>query len=86
VGSTNGSAVMVSPSDLSYNVKNTVTPFGRAFYQGKAAYKVMPIWVIAFYNTLWQAFCTCFRNSPTALALIIASIVMKFEQFEYSAG
>lgn len=48
----------VAPEDSTYNTKDTVTPFGRAFYQGKAPYRVVPLWGIVLYNTLWQAFCT----------------------------
>ncbi len=59
VGSHQGCAVNASPVDLSFNVADTTTPFGRAFYQGHAeGYTVIPLWVIVLYNTSWQAFCT----------------------------
>ena len=58
VGSQHGCAVNVAPQDKSYNVKDTITPFGRAFYEHQASYTVIPLWVIVIYNTLWQAFCT----------------------------
>jgi hypothetical protein len=58
VGSQDGCAVNVAPEDKTYSTKDTVTPFGRAFYQGKANFSVVPLWGICMYNTLWQAFCT----------------------------
>ena len=63
VGSQHGSAVNVSPPDQTYNVKDTMSPFGRAFYEGQANYCVLPLSVIALYNTLWQAFCTWYAMS-----------------------
>lgn len=58
VGAQDGCAVNVAPADPTYSTKDTVTPFGRAFYQGKAQYSVVPLWGIVTYNTMWQAFCT----------------------------
>lgn len=58
LGSQHGSALNVAPKDLSYASKNTTTPFGKAFYEGKANYFVLPLWMIILYNTTWQAFCT----------------------------
>jgi len=58
VGSQNGCAVMVSPEDKTYKSKDTITPFGKAFYEGKGNFTVIPIWGIALYNFLWQAICT----------------------------
>jgi hypothetical protein len=83
VGSTAGTAQMVTPADLTYAQKDTRTPFGRAFYDGKASYAVIPLWAIVMYSTTWQAFCTCYRNSPTALSLIMCRFVMKFEHWQY---
>jgi acyl-CoA synthetase (AMP-forming)/AMP-acid ligase II/acetyltransferase-like isoleucine patch superfamily enzyme/acyl carrier protein len=58
LGSQHGKALNVAPSDQSFAVKDTTTPFGKAFYQRKANYFVIPLWMIMCYNTLWQAFCT----------------------------
>ena len=67
VGSKGGSAVCVSPADASYSrVRDTITPFGRAFYGGSGSntrtkdvgYHVIPLWMIVLYSTMWQAFCT----------------------------
>ena len=58
VGSSKGSAVNMGPEDLSYNMKDTTSPFGRAFYQRKATYFVFPQWMLIIFNTFWQAFCT----------------------------
>ncbi len=68
VGSKAGSAVCVSPADVSYSrARNTITPFGRAFYgssdevgreKNMVGYFVIPLWGVVLYSTLWQAFCT----------------------------
>ena len=62
-------------ADHSYGSKDTLSPFGRAFYHGQAPYAVLPTWAIALYNTLWQAFCTCYRNSVTILTLLVCKQV-----------
>ena len=85
VGSREGCAVNASPADLSYNVKDTTTPFARAFYLGQASYRIIPLWGIVIYNMFWQAICTCLRHSPTALSLILCSVIMKFDEIQYSA-
>jgi hypothetical protein len=83
VGSVEGAAKMVTPADVTYATKDTLTPFGRAFYKHQASYTVTPLWAIVIYSTCWQAFCTCWRNSPTALSLIICRWFMKFEHYQY---
>eukprot|EP01038_Epipyxis_sp_PR26KG_P006462 gene6462-8890_t len=82
VGSQGGRAVNVSPADQSFNTKDTTTPFGKAFYEGKANYFVIPLWVIILYNTSWQAFCTCYRNCYTPLSLILCKVLMQFDPFD----
>jgi len=84
VGSTQGSPVNVAPADFSYATKDTTTPFGRAFYEGKATYKVVPLWAIVLYNTSWQAFCTCFRHGALPISLILCRRIMQFDDIEYS--
>ena len=83
VGSREGGAVNVAPADASYNVKDTLTPFGRAFYKHEAAFEVIPLWAIVCYNTAWQAFCTAYRNSPTALSLMLCQAIMQFDHYSY---
>lgn len=58
VGSQGGCALNVAPADPTYAAKDTLTPFGKAFYQKKATFTVIPLWVIVLYNVLWQALCT----------------------------
>lgn len=58
LGSQAGRALNVAPPDRTYAAKETISPFGNAFYNGKAAFNVIPLWMIVVYNTLWQAFCT----------------------------
>lgn len=81
VGSRGGSAVNVAPADMSYNYKDTLSPFGRAFYQLEATYTVIPLWCIVIYNTTWQGVCTCFRNCTTPLALFFCKYLL--EDFGY---
>ena len=86
VGSTGGRCVMASPADPSYDVKDTITPFGRAFYLGQAIFPVIPLHVVVMYNMIWQAFCTCYRNCPIALSLMLCRRIMSFDDIEYSSG
>ena len=83
VGSQGGCAVNAAPSDPSYGFNDTITPFGRAFYNRQANYFVIPLWAIVVYNTSWQAFCTCYRNCPTAVSLLLCRAIMQFDQVEY---
>ena len=49
------------PQSITPNHHNTsVSPptFSRAFYKGQASYWVIPLWLIVFYNTCWQAIST----------------------------
>ena len=83
VGSRDGCAVNVAPTDRSYATSDTITPFGRAFYKRQAKYFVLPLWSIIIYNTLWQAFCTCYRNSPTALSLMLCQAILVLDNIEH---
>jgi acetyltransferase-like isoleucine patch superfamily enzyme len=82
VGSKNGCAVQAAPADSTYNVKDTRTPFGRAFYQHQAPYLVIPLWAISMYNTTWQAFCTCYRNSYMALSLFLCNWLLQLDTYD----
>lgn len=82
LGSQDGRALNVAPPDPTYNTCSTLSPFGKAFYEGQATYSVIPLWAIICYNTLWQAFCTCYRNCATPLSLIICSFLMQFDPFD----
>ena len=82
LGSSDGCAVCAAPEDRSYNLRDTTSPFGRAFYQNEASYAVYPLWFVVLYNMLWQAFCTCYRNCPTALSLMLCSFVLQFEHYQ----
>lgn len=69
----------MSPEDLTYAIKDTITPFGRAFYEGNAPYTVIPLWGVVCINLLWSAVCTCYHNAPTVLALGAVNFVHKFD-------
>ena len=72
VGSRAGTTTMVQPEDESYLLRDLISPFGKAFYQGKADYFVFPLWFVAFYNTFWQALCVCYRHTPLMLSMFLA--------------
>jgi hypothetical protein len=80
VGSRDGSCINVSPEDMTYAIKDTITPFGRAFYEGKAPYRVIPLWGVVCINLCWSAVCTCYHNAPTVLALSAVNFVHKFDR------
>jgi hypothetical protein len=79
VGSRDGTCINVSPEDKTFDRKDTNSPFGKAFYDRKAPYFVLPLWGIVIFNTTVHAFCTCYHNAPTVLALSMISFVNKFE-------
>lgn len=79
VGSRDGSCINVSPEDRTYEIKDTISPFGRAFYEGKAPYTVIPLWGVVCINLFWNAICTCYHNAPTVLSLTAVSIVQRFD-------
>lgn len=45
------------------------TPFGRAFYEGKAPYHVLGVWSIAFYSTMSTVITSVYWNTPTVVAV-----------------
>lgn len=65
-------ATVVQPEDDSYLLRDVKSPFGRAFYEEGADYCVFPLWFIAVYNTVWQAICVCYHNSPLVLSMFLA--------------
>ncbi|ORX55656.1 acetyl-CoA synthetase-like protein [Hesseltinella vesiculosa] len=84
VGSQGGNAVKFSDGDaqdamdekycLMKGVNDTVTPFGRAFYQRKANYFVAPLWLIVPYNFLMQVFGSAFWALPVTAAVQLAAV------------
>jgi acyl-CoA synthetase (AMP-forming)/AMP-acid ligase II/acetyltransferase-like isoleucine patch superfamily enzyme/acyl carrier protein len=76
VGSRHGSAMNAAPADLSYGRKDTLTSFAKAFYHREVDYFVIPLSFIVMYNTLWQAFCTCFRHAAIPLSLLSVHYMM----------
>jgi len=80
VGSRGGSAAVVSPEDESFRDKDTNSPFGRAFYGKDASYCVLPLWLVASYNTIWQGFCVCYHNCPLLLSLFLAQYFAEFNE------
>ncbi|GAB5593410.1 hypothetical protein Unana1_08310 [Umbelopsis nana] len=55
----------------------TITPFGRAFYQRKANFWVIPLWMIIIYNMAFRIFASCFWSLPVTAAIQVAAVVEK---------
>lgn len=83
LGCVDGEPVMVAPADPAADVRLTHTPFGKAFYDRKAPYFVLPQWIIVLYNTSWQAFCACYHNSPTIFALLLCASMLPHNHKEF---
>eukprot|EP01038_Epipyxis_sp_PR26KG_P009637 gene9637-12976_t len=83
VGSRYGRPVNVAPADFSYENKETITPFGLAFYQGKANFFVIPLWGIVLYSTFMRVICTTYHVAPTVITLVCA-IYLRLYEFEPS--
>lgn len=83
VGSVNGSSIMVSGEDRSIENKDFTTPFGRAFYKGKAKYFVVPLWMIIIYSTTWTCLCTVYSKMSVIAALYFARITVGFTSKAY---
>ncbi|KAI9309236.1 hypothetical protein BJ944DRAFT_137912, partial [Cunninghamella echinulata] len=88
VGSRGGNAYKFSDGDAQdYNEKgqypedDTVTPFGRAFYQRKANYFVAPLWILVPYNFIMQVIGTCYWSVPVTSAIQVASLA---EYYHYN--
>lgn len=76
VGSQEGSAVMVAPEDRTQATWDTTTSFGRAFYQGKAPYTVIPLWAVAICGALWRSFCTWYGYSARCDCAVYLSVTL----------
>lgn len=71
LGSIEGEPVAVAPADSSFAHKVTKSAFGRAFYDRKAPYYVLPLGLVVLYNFLWQGFVVCYHCCPTVLSVLI---------------
>ncbi|KAI8337869.1 hypothetical protein BC941DRAFT_352090 [Chlamydoabsidia padenii] len=87
VGSRGGNAYKFSDGDDDNNEKNqqqendTVTPFGRAFYENKATYFVAPLLLLVPYNFFMQVFGSVFWSVPVTAAIQVAAV---FEKAHYA--
>ncbi|XP_006461692.1 hypothetical protein AGABI2DRAFT_70890 [Agaricus bisporus var. bisporus H97] len=82
MGCENGEAICFGRSDRDYpekEVTSTSTPFGRAFYEGKADYWVFPYWFILGSNLAMTAISAAYWSiSPVAAALLLRHIHLQF--------
>ncbi|KAI8093662.1 uncharacterized protein BX664DRAFT_261054 [Halteromyces radiatus] len=84
VGSRGGNAYKFSDGDAQdeKSLDDTVTPFGRAFYQRKANYFVAPLLLLVPYNFIMQVIGSVFWSVPVTSAIQVAAIS---ERYHYAS-
>ncbi|SAL96550.1 hypothetical protein [Absidia glauca] len=90
VGSRGGNAFKFSDGDAQdYNEKtdaaneeDTITPFGRAFYQRKASYFVAPLLLLVPYNFIMQVIGSVYWSVPVTSAIQVAAVS---ERYHYAS-
>ena len=88
VGSSGGQPVSAAPPDYSFKDKDTITPFGKAFYEGNAiGYTVITLPYVILYNCLWQMLCSVYSNCSVVLSVYLVFYVNDYNinPFEVSA-
>ncbi|KAI8341770.1 hypothetical protein BC941DRAFT_345688 [Chlamydoabsidia padenii] len=85
VGSRGGNAFKFSDGDAQdYNSEkiadenDTITPFGRAFYQRKANYFVAPLLLLVPYNFFMQVFGSVYWSVPVTSAIQVAAVSERY--------
>lgn len=78
----NGDAICFGRNDKDFAEKDaTTTPFGRAFYEGKANYWVFPYWFIVATNLTIAAVSAAYWSiSPVIAAQLLRHIHMEFNR------
>jgi acyl-CoA synthetase (AMP-forming)/AMP-acid ligase II/acetyltransferase-like isoleucine patch superfamily enzyme/acyl carrier protein len=69
--------VMESEKERANTVSTSSTPFGRAFYEGKAPYHVFGPWIISLYSTFWTVFVSFYWNISSIGALQLVAYLIK---------
>ena len=72
VGSRGRKPICVGPHNPSFETQDTISPFGKAFYQRKANYFVLPLPIVVLYTIMWQTVVACYSNGATILSLYVA--------------
>ncbi|ESK93312.1 amp-dependent synthetase and ligase [Moniliophthora roreri MCA 2997] len=76
IGSSNGQAICLNEgSSSTEKASDTTTPFGRAFYQGKAPYFVFPYPMILIINIVFTAFCAIYWSAAAITTVQILRIL-----------
>ena len=78
VGSSKGSVKNVTPADDSYKTKDSIAPFGEAFYEGKADYFVLTLPWVVFYNLFWQILCAMYSNCSVVLSVYLVYYIKNY--------
>jgi acetyltransferase-like isoleucine patch superfamily enzyme len=82
VGSRGGNAYKFSDGDAQDFEKmtedDTITPFGRAFYQRKANYFVAPLLLLVPYNFIMQVIGSVYWSVPVTAAIQVAAVSEKY--------
>jgi acyl-CoA synthetase (AMP-forming)/AMP-acid ligase II/acetyltransferase-like isoleucine patch superfamily enzyme/acyl carrier protein len=68
---------LLGSSSSASTTSESSSPFGRAFYQGLAPYKVNSINTITAYSMIVNVFITLYWNTPTVLALQLLSRISR---------
>ncbi|KAL1302911.1 hypothetical protein AAFC00_003235 [Neodothiora populina] len=77
-------AEVVVASDEPSEPKSS-SPFGRAFYEGKAAYRVWGMWTIFFYSSFLTIFVSFYWNVATTSSLQIVARVIESNHYWVAA-
>ncbi|KAI9283758.1 hypothetical protein BC943DRAFT_326990 [Umbelopsis sp. AD052] len=77
VGSRGGNALLWDAGTNSADDESTITPFGRAFYQNKAKFWVIPLGMIVAYNFLLHVIASCYWSIPVTAAIQVAALMEK---------
>ncbi|KAI9209506.1 AMP-dependent synthetase and ligase [Polychytrium aggregatum] len=72
IGSRNGSAVLWDQGDPNKLSHDTTTPFGKAFYNRKATFHVIPMWACVLYSVVWEIFRSMYWGLSIIGAILVA--------------
>ena len=63
--------INVGATDPSWAERDTLSPFGRAFYEGQASYSVYSMSYIVLYSFTWTAVCSIVHNAPVLVSMFL---------------
>ncbi|KAI9207543.1 uncharacterized protein BJ171DRAFT_596561 [Polychytrium aggregatum] len=73
IGSRGGKPILWDAGDPKRkHITDTTTPFGKAFYNRDAEFRVIPMWACILYNIAFEAIRTVYWTTPLIIAMISA--------------